>query len=361
MGDNFLSGIKARSTVLMFLIILLGFGSVMSRLVYLQIIQGEDLSERAVEQQLSDTAVSAKRGSIFDRNGNTLASSASVWKVILAPAYFENDTQRKYVSENLANILGMDSSEIMELAKKSDSYYQTVKRRIESDERDKILEFINEVSKKYDRLASVIVLEEDYKRYYPYNDFAASVIGFTGSDGQGLSGIEYQYDSYLTGVPGRIVTENDGWGTMMPFEYQQKEDAQDGNSLVLTIDETIQHFLEKYLKQGIIDYKVEEGAVAVCMNVKTGELLGMAVENSFDLNNPYEIADENARKSVEKLSGTQKEERTNELLAKQWRNKAISDSYYPGSVYKVITASAALEEHAATLSDTYFCSGSLVP
>ena len=361
MGDNFLSGIKKRSNVLLILLLVFGFGSIFCRLFYLHIIQGQALSERAIDQQLSDTTVSAKRGSIYDRNGNTLASSASVWKVILAPVYFEDDKQREYVSKELAEILGMDYNEILQLANKHDSYYQTVKRRIESDERDKILDFVKELSKKYQRLSSVIVLEEDYKRYYPYNDFAASVIGFTGSDGQGLSGIEYQYDSYLTGVPGRIVTENDSWGTMMPFEYQQKEDAQDGNSLVLTLDETIQHFLEKNLKQGIIDYKVAEGAVAVCMDVKTGEVLGMAVENSYDLNEPYEIADESARKEVEKLTGSKKEERTNELLAKQWRNKAISDSYYPGSVFKIITAAAALEEHAADLDSTYFCSGSLVP
>ena len=361
MSDNVLSGIKKRANILLLLIMIFGFGSISCRLFYLHLIKGQELSERAVDQQLSDTSVSAKRGSIYDRNGNTLASSASVWKVILAPAYFENDKQREYVSRELANILGMDYADILELAKKTDSYYQTVKRRIESDERDKILTLEDEISKKYDRLASVIVLEEDYKRYYPYNDFAAAVIGFTGSDGQGLSGIEYQYDSYLTGVAGRIVTENDGWGTMMPFEYQQKEDARDGNSLVLTIDETIQHFLEKYLKQGIIDYKVAEGAVAICLDVKTGAVLGMAVENAYDLNNPYEIADQNAAKQLEKLSGTRKEEMTNELLAKQWRNKAISDTYYPGSVFKIITASSALEEKAATLKSTYFCSGSYSP
>lgn len=359
--DNILSGIKKRASVLLVLILLCGFGSVVCRLFYLHMIKGGELADKAVDQQLSDTTVSAKRGSIYDRNGNTLASSASVWKVILAPAYFENDNQRHYVAQGLADILGLNENDVYELAANSNSYYQTVKRKIESDDRDKILDFIDEVSEKYERLANVIVLEEDFKRYYPYNDFAASVIGFTGSDGQGLSGIEYEYDSYLTGVPGRIVTENNGWGTTMPFEYQQKEDAQDGNSLVLTIDETVQHFLEKYLKQGIIDYKVAEGAVAICMNVNTGEILGMAVENSFDLNDPYVLASEDAQKEVDKLSGTEKEERLNELLAKQWRNKAISDSYYPGSVYKVITASAVLEENAANLNSTFYCSGSYVP
>lgn len=361
MSENVLTIIKKRAVVLMILIIFCGFGAITSRLFYLHIIQGAELSDRAVEQQLSDTTVSAKRGSIYDRNGNTLASSASVWKVILAPAYFENDTQRHYVAQGLANILGMNESEIYSLASKTESYYQTVKRRIESDERDKILEFVDDVSDKYERLANVIVLEEDYKRYYPYNDFAASVIGFTGSDGQGLSGLEYEYDSYLTGVPGRIVTENNGWGTTMPAEYQQKEDAKDGNSLVLTIDETVQHFLEKYLKQGIIDYKVAEGAVAICMDVNTGAILGMATENSYDLNNPYEITDEAALKQLEKLSGTEKEEKKNELLAKQWRNKAISDTYYPGSVFKVVTAAAALEENAVNLNSTFYCSGSYVP
>ena len=314
--DSILSGIKERATKLLILILVCGFGSVACRLFYLHMIMGQELSEKAVDQQLSDTLVSAKRGTIYDRNGNVLASSASVWKVILAPAYFENDNQRHYVSQGLAEILGLDESDVFELASKSESYYQTVKRKVESDERDKVLAFIDKLSDKYERLSNVIVLEEDFKRYYPYNDFAASVIGFTGSDGQGLAGIEYQYDSYLTGVSGRIVTENNGWGTTMPFEYQQKEDAKDGNSLVLTIDETVQHFMEKYLKQGIVDYKVAEGAVAICMDVKNGEILGMAVENSFDPNNPYVLASEDAQKEVDNLTGTAKEERLNELLAK---------------------------------------------
>ncbi len=361
MGDNVLSSIRRRSIVLLAIILILGFGSVISRLFYLQIIQGKELSDLAVDQQMSDTVVSPKRGSIVDRNGNTLASSANVWKVVLAPIYFENDADRMKVSQGLASILGMNADDIMELAKNKDSYYQTVKRQIESDERNKVLEFIERISKENPKLGSVIVLEEDYKRYYPYNDFAAAVIGFTGSDGQGLSGIEYRYDSYLTGTPGRVVSENDGWGAAMPFEYEQKQEARDGSTVMLTIDETIQHFLEKHLKQGIIDYKVAEGAVAICLDVNTGEVLGMANENSFDLNNPYEITDESAKKELEKLSGTKKQERESELLAKQWRNKAVSDSYYPGSVFKIITASAALEEGTSKLSSNFFCSGSYVP
>lgn len=361
MGDNVLKLIKKRSTILLFLIIFLGFGAIACRLTYLQLVKGEELQEKAVEQQLHDTTVSAKRGSIYDRNGKTLATSASVWKVVLAPVYFENDVQREYVANGLANILGMNASDILEEAKNSTSYYRTIKRQIESDEKDKILEFIKELSEKYPKLANVIVLEEDYKRYYPYGDFAAAVIGFTGSDDQGLSGLEYQYDSYLTGTPGRIVTENDANGTATPFEYQQKEDAIDGNSLILTIDETVQHFLEKYLKQGIEEYKVEEGAVAICMDVNTGAILGMAVEDSFDLNDPYTIVSESAQKEIEKLSGEDKTKKTNEALSKQWRNKAISDTYYPGSVFKIITASMALQENVVNDNTSFYCSGSYVP
>ncbi|MDE7390586.1 MAG: PASTA domain-containing protein [Lachnospiraceae bacterium] len=361
MSENPLKKLKTRTTVLLAIIIILGFGLIMSRLAYLTLIQGEELQEKAVDQQLQDTSVSAKRGSIYDRNGKTLATSASVWRVVLAPAYFENDEQRHFVSEGLARILGMSEEDVFEEAKQTNSYYRTIKRQIESEERDKILEFVDEISSKYNQLASVIVLEEDYKRYYPYSDFAAAVIGFTGSDDQGLSGLEYMYDEYLTGVPGRIVTENNATGTTMPFEYQQKEDAVDGNSLTLTLDETVQHFLEKYLQQGIEEYKVVEGAVAICMDVNTGAILGMACEDSFDLNDPYTLANPEAQAEVDKLSGDKKTERKNELLSKQWRNKAISDTYYPGSVFKVLTASMALQENVVNDNSSFYCPGYYVP
>lgn len=361
MKDNVLKRIKKRSIILMYLILVLGFGAIACRLSYLHLIKGEELQEAAVEQQLRDTTVSAKRGTIYDRNGKVLATSASVWKVILAPAYFENDEQREFVSQGLSQILGISADDILKDAKDTTSYYKTIKRQVESDEKDKVLEFCDAVSEKYTKLASVIVLEEDYKRYYPYGDFAAAVIGFTGSDDQGLSGLEYQYDSYLTGTPGRMVTETNVHGTAMPFEYQQKEDAVDGNSLVLTIDETVQHFLEKYLEEGIKQYEVVNGAVAICMDVNTGAILGMAVEDGFDLNDPYTVADPTAQAEIDKLSGDAKIEKTNEALAKQWRNKAICDTYYPGSVFKIITASVALQEGAVDDNSSFYCSGSYVP
>ena len=361
MKDNVLKRIKKRSAILMYLILILGFGAIACRLAYLHLIQGEELQEAAVEQQLRDTTVSAKRGTIYDRNGKVLATSASVWKVILAPVYFENDEQREFVAQGLSEILGISADEILESANDGTSYYKTLKRQVESEEKDRVLEFCETVSEKYTKLASVIVLEEDYKRYYPYSDFASAVIGFTGSDDQGLSGLEYQYDSYLTGTPGRMVTETNVHGTAMPFEYQQKEDAVDGDSLVLTIDETVQHFLEKYLEEGIKQYEVVNGAVAICMDVNSGAILGMAVENGFDLNDPYTVADASAQAEIDKLSGDAKVEKTNEVLAKQWRNKAICDTYYPGSVFKIITASMALQEGVVDDNSTFYCSGSYVP
>lgn len=361
MGDNVLKLIKKRSMILMYLILILGFGAITCRLAYLHLVKGPELQDKAVEQQLRDTTVSAKRGTIYDKNGKVLATSASVWKVILAPVYFENDEQREFVSQGLASILGLDKNDILEDAKDTTSYYKTIKRQVESEERDKILEFCDAVNEKYSKLESVIVLEEDYKRYYPYGDFASAVIGFTGSDDQGLSGIEYQYDSYLTGTPGRMVTETNVHGETMPFEYQQKEDAIDGNSLELTLDETVQHFLEKYLEQGIEEYEVVGGAVAICMDVNTGAILGMAVEDSFDLNDPYTIVNQDTLKEIEKLSGNEKTEKTNEALSQQWRNKAISDTYYPGSVFKIITASMALQEGVVDENSRFYCSGSYSP
>lgn len=362
MGNNFLKMINRRTSVLVLLILVFGFGSVFCRLSYLSLVKGEELGEKAVDQQLRDTTISAKRGSIYDRNGSTLATSASIYKVILAPAYFEKDEQREYVAEGLAAILGVDKGEVLELAKNSTSYYQTVKRQVETDEKDKILEFVSKISEKYPLLENVIVLEEDFKRYYPYGDFASAVIGFTGSDDQGLAGIEYQYDEYLTGTAGRTVSENNANGTTMPFEYEQKEDAVDGNSLVLTIDETIQHFLEKHLKEGIEEYEVVNGAVAICMDVNSGAILGMAVENSYDLNDPYTLTNPTAIKEIEKITNPEaKEEAINKALAAQWRNKAISDTYYPGSVFKIITASMALQENVVNDQTSFFCNGYYSP
>lgn len=351
--------IISRSKKWLVVLLLVGFGLAIGRLFYFSIIKGDELQKKAYSLQLRDTTISAKRGSIYDTNGKTLAQSATVWQVVLAPAYFKTDEQRTYVAQKLAEILDLNQNDVYEKTKEN-NYYSVVKRKVETTEKEKVLKLSKELAKKYD-LGNVIELIEDYKRYYPYGDFASTIIGFTGMDGVGREGIEYQYDTQLTGVPGRVITAKDVHGTEMPYKYEQKIDAQDGNNITLTIDETIQHIMEKYLQQGIKQHKVQDRAVAIMMEVKTGAILGMAVEGGYDLNDPFTIADSSTQKEIDKLPNSEKEAAEVEALQKQWRNKAVADTYYPGSVFKVITSCMGWSDGVITNSSTYTCTGSYVP
>lgn len=351
--------IISRSKKWLVVLLLVGFGLAIGRLFYFSIIKGDELQKKAYSLQLRDTTISAKRGSIYDTNGKTLAQSATVWQVVLAPAYFKTDEQRTYVAQKLAEILDLNQNDVYEKTKEN-NYYSVVKRKVETTEKEKVLKLSKELAKKYN-LGNVIELIEDYKRYYPYGDFASTIIGFTGMDGVGREGIEYQYDTQLTGVPGRVITAKDVHGTEMPYKYEQKIDAQDGNNITLTIDETIQHIMEKYLQQGIKQHKVQDRAVAIMMEVKTGAILGMAVEGGYDLNNPFTIADSSTQKEIDKLPNSEKEAAEVEALQKQWRNKAVADTYYPGSVFKVITSCMGWSDGVITDSSTYTCTGSYVP
>lgn len=377
MGAN--QRLRKRTVWLLIIILAFGFGAVIARLAYLQLIKGEELQRMAVEQQLTDTKVNAKRGTIYDSKGKILAQSASVWRVVLAPAYFQTDEQREYVASRLSEILSLDKAKLLEDTKEN-TYYVSVKRQIESEEKDKILELQSELSEKY-QLANVVSLLDDYKRYYPYSELASSVIGFTGDDGQGLSGIEFQYDSNLTGTPGRIVSAQNAINTDMPFGYNQNIGAEDGHSIVLTIDETVQSIVEKYMTQGIIDNNVYNRGVCIAMDVNTGEILAMASVNGYDLNDPFTLSAEEKdkikditdeylmkngyvedpsttdKKELEKIRETAKSEAESIALSKMWRNKAISDTYYPGSVFKMITLSMALQEKVVNKDSRFFCSG----
>lgn len=348
-----------RSVIVLVIILLLGFGSAVLRLTQIGLVQGEELHQNAVDQQLIDTTINARRGTIYDTNMKTLAQSATVWQVVLAPINFKDDKQRTIASEGLAKILDLKQEDVFEKSKQK-SYYVVLKRQIESDVRDKILKFEEEIEEKYD-IKGVIDLLEDYKRYYPYGSFASSVLGFTGSDDQGLAGIEYQYDSELTGTPGRLVEAKSGNQTEMPFPYEQKIEAQDGNSLVLTIDETLQHITEKYLDKYIEEFEVLDRAVGVMMDVNTGAILAMASQEGYDLNDPFEIASEKAKEEIKALPKDEQSEAESAALSKQWRNKAVSDTYYPGSVWKIITSAMGLEEGTITEESRYTCAGSYVP
>ncbi len=346
---------KKRSNTLLAIILILGLGAAISRLGYLQIFMADELQQKAVDQQLADTVISAKRGTIYDANGKVLAASASVWRVVLAPVYFETDEERHIVARGLSEILEVDEDKIFEKSQQK-SYYVEIKRQVERDTREKILEFVDKITEENDINGNCIFLIEDYKRYYPYGDLASSVIGFTGSDDQGLSGVEFQYDDDLTGTPGRLITAINAHGTAMPFQYSQNIDAIDGYNLTLTIDETIQSIAEKYMEQAIIEHSVYNRGVCIIMEVNTGAVKAMASVGGFDLNNPFMLPKE-IQEEISKLPEDKQSEQEYIELSKMWRNKAVSDTYYPGSVFKMFTAAMAVEENLVSEQSSFFCSG----
>lgn len=349
--------LRQRTAILILLILVLGFGAAVLRLTYLTTIQSSELQESAVDLQLADTTVSAKRGTIYDANGNVLAESASVWQVVMSPVNFKNDKQRQAAAKGLSEIFDLEYNDVLDDTKQQ-SHYVVVKRRIESDEREKVLQLIDTLKKDYN-CSGVIQLLDDYKRYYPKNSLASSVIGFTGSDDQGLEGIEYEYDSYLSGTPGRIITAQNARGTDMPFRYEQNVESEDGNNVYLTIDETIQSICEKYMQKGVEDNNVLNKGVCIAMDVNTGAILAMVTTDGYDLNNPYELSAKD-KKKIKSTPKKKQAEAESAALSNMWRNKAVADTYMPGSVFKMCVASAALEENLVNEKTSFTCTGSIL-
>ena len=339
-------------------LVFVGFGAVVISLFRWQIVRGEEMSIAALDQSLRSTTLSAMRGTIYDATGKVLAQSASVWTVVLEPAYFADyddpEGTRQKAASGLAAILDMDEEEVYEKTQGS-SYFVYLKRRVETSVRDEINEFLEA-----EGISSGVRLIEDYKRYYPYGTVASTVLGFTGTDGQGLEGLELQYDTQLRGTAGRLISSRNALGTDMPFEYEQYVEAQDGNNLVLTIDETVQSILEKYLAEGVDQFNVKNGAVAIMMDVNTGAILGLATTPTYDPNDPFTIYDEDLQAQIDALSGEEQDQAFNDAQLKQWRNKAVSDTYYPGSVFKMCTYAMGLEEGVVTEQTTYTCTGSVL-
>lgn len=349
--------LRQRTAILILLILVLGFGAAVLRLTYLTTVQSSELQESAVDLQLADTTVSAKRGTIYDANGNVLAESASVWQVVMSPVNFKNDKQRQAAAKGISEIFDLEYNDVLDDTKQQ-SHYVVVKRRIESDEREKVLELIDTLKKDYS-CSGVIQLLDDYKRYYPKNSLASSVIGFTGSDDQGLEGIEYEYDSYLSGTPGRIITAQNARGTDMPFRYEQNVESEDGNNVYLTIDETIQSICEKYMQKGVEDNNVLNKGVCIAMDVNTGAILAMVTTDGYDLNNPYELSAKD-KKKIKSTPKKKQAEAESAALSNMWRNKAVADTYMPGSVFKMCVASAALEENLVNEKTSFTCTGSIL-
>ena len=340
----------------LFLLIVCGIAAflvLIGKLFDIQILHHKEYESAAIDQQVRETALDSGRGSIYDRNMNILAMSASADTIYISPAeivmYNEDPV---FIAQNLSQILGVDYGKIMEMTQDTKSWYKTVAKKVEQSVSDAVREF------KTENKLNGVKIEPDSKRYYPYGDLASHVVGFVGYENTGLSGLELSMNSVLTGSAGRVVRAKNAYGTDMLYtKYEDFYDAEDGYSVVTTIDRTIQYYMEKHLKQAAEDYGVRNGAAAIAMNVKTGEILGMVSLDNFDLNN---VQDVSAR--VKK----QMEETTDEVVRKtlfdqaqqtQWRNKAVEEMYEPGSTFKPITVAMALEEGAVTMDSNFYCGG----
>lgn len=345
---------KARMIVLMIVLFCLGFIPVGANLFRLQIINYEYYQQKAVKQQTSDKLITPKRGTIFDRNLKALAESATVETIYLSPVDLKkNKEDPRLIADELGKILGVDPEKVYKQTQRTNSQYEIVKSKVEKEQADQVRIFIGE-----HKIHSVYFAEGS-KRYYPYGNFAAHILGFVGTDNQGLAGVEALYDDELKGTAGRIITERTPVGEM-PYKYEKYVEAQDGLGVVLTIDEVIQHFLEKHLEDARIENQLGQKATGIVMNVKTGEILGMAMKQDFDPNTPFEIIDPAVQSKIDTAPEEQKAAIRKEYLESVvWRNNAISDSYEPGSVFKIFTASMALEEKVVTPDSHFFCGGSL--
>ncbi len=339
------------------------FVILVGRTAWHQIVKGEQLSRAALEQQTSDNTVAAKRGKIYDRNLKVLASNVSVEKISMTPKMLKESIEKSgksisRVAEDIGAILDVEPKDIEERINKN-SNYEYLKKKAEKDIADELRKYVN------DNKLLGIDFVDDVKRYYPYNNLASHIIGFVGEDNQGLEGVESIYDAKLAGIPGRVVSTRDSAGIESGTSYESYIAAQDGSSVVLTIDEVIQSYAEKHLENARIENKLEEGAAAIVMDVNTGEVLAMATKPDYDLNNPFEITDAveqkypNAKEDLEKLSGMDYVNKFNEVIQSVRRNKAVVDSYEPGSTFKSVVASTALEMGACSLDDSFECGGSV--
>lgn len=325
------------------------------RLFYIQIVKGEEYADKAESQQMSDTEIEAMRGTVYDSEGNVLAQSATVWTVFLDPSNI-TDSNRSKIVDYLAGVFGYDDekkAELYEKSTKSESQYQKVEENVENRVKEEVASFVSE-----NKLSLCIGFQQATQRYYPYGSLASSVIGFMGAD-EGLAGIESYYNEELTGVNGRTITAKDSKGNSISNDYETSVEAQNGYSINLTINTTIQYYLEKELKRTLDEYSAK-GCYGVVMDCNSGAVLAMASLPNYDCNEPYEITYEKYTKDIEETED--KEEKTakqSEYIQRQWRNFVVSDTYVPGSVFKTFMACAALEENVVSMDTTYTCTGSI--
>ena len=316
-----------------FIVVILIFVLLIGRIGFLQFVEGGYLKERAYNQQSINQIISPKRGSIYDSTGKTLATSASVDTITINPSKIKNE-KKESVAKAFSEIFELDYDET--LAKvNSDSQVETIIKKVEQDKVDKLKTWMDE-----NKVSVGINIDEDTKRYYPYCTVLSQVLGSCGSDNQGLSGIEVQWDSVLTGTPGKIVSSKSASQEEIPNAEETYIPAENGSDLTLTIDYRIQTIVEKYLQQAVENNSCENGGSCIVMDPKTGDILAMATYPNYDLNTPF-TPNEYVSKTYNSLDAEGKVD----AIYKMWSNKTVSELYEPGSVFKLITASVALEEN----------------
>lgn len=342
---------KLRVTLIVVILILL---LLIVRIGFLQFVQGNYLKELAYNQQTINQIISPKRGNIYDSTGKALAISAQVDTITINPNKLvknSNDETKEFkekIAKSLSEIFELNYDEVLEKVNSS-SQVETIAKKVEQEKVDALKKWMED-----NKISVGINIDEDTKRYYPYNTVASNVIGFCGSDNQGLSGVESKWDSILTGTPGKIVSSKGSNQEEIPNAEETYISAENGSDLTLTIDLNIQTIIEKYLKQAVEDNDCKKGGNVIVMNPKNGDLLGMACYPDYNLNSPY-TPNSTLAETYDSLSSEEK----SESLYKMWANKSVAETYEPGSVFKVITASVALEENITTTdkSNDFYCKG----
>lgn len=365
-------GILSRTAIVLVLCGILAFIPVVGMLLNLMVFRHDEYTRKALNNQTRVTNITASRGTIYDRNMNVLAASASVENVFLDPYELADKDLNKVdldlVATRLSEILDVSKEFILEQASDTKMRYKLIASKRPTEQTDLVRDFIRETG------VVGIHMEPNSKRYYPYGTLASQVVGFTNASNTGAEGIESFYNRYLEGTAGKVITTKGNYETEMPFSYEKYYQATEGNSIVLTIDTTVQYYLEKNLEAAVERYDVTGGAFGIVMNVKTGEILAMSTLDNYDPNDYLTVTNKKTQENLAELKKAylMETEDTEAYQAakdaynsalvdarlKQWRNRCISDGYEPGSTFKIITMASAIEEGTTTLNSTYHCSGS---
>lgn len=343
---------RRRARFLAAVLVVVCFGGLLVRLFILQVMDPQGYAARAADQQLRGATLPAARGEILSADGTLLATSETCWTIRAAPRELADELVEP-AAQALSEILDIDYEETLEKLSQRTSNDCLLSRRVDRETADAVREWCTAND------AQGIQIRQDTKRVYPQGDFMGGILGFTDVDNAGLWGLELQYNEELTGQNGQILTAKNAWGYDMPTHYQTLVDAVPGQTLTLTIDSNIQHWLESAMDAAVREHNVAQRGVGIVMDVQTGAILAMTSQPDYDPNTPRQIINEEIRAQVDALTGEERSAALQEAQQTQWRNKAISDLYEPGSVFKLITAAAALDSGVCQPDDTFVCAGKI--